>query len=178
MEWEAVPAGARLWLALALSALLAAGVQAQESDPAPSPDFESGFAEFDIPPPPHDHPESAVDLTELEERFTPPAHASGEVIEQLGRGRASFYGRRFAGRPTASGERFDPGQLTAAHRTLPFGSKVRVINPKNGRSVVVRINDRGPFHGKRVIDISRAAAEEIGLVSSGVGEVELELLAD
>ncbi|MBE5073092.1 septal ring lytic transglycosylase RlpA family protein [Erythrobacteraceae bacterium E2-1 Yellow Sea] len=91
---------------------------------------------------------------------------------------ASFYGRRFAGRPTASGEAFDPTQLTAAHRTLPFGSLVRVTNPRNGRSVVVRINDRGPFHGRRVIDLSRAAAEEIGIVQSGHGRVELELLED
>ena len=67
-------------------------------------------------------------------------------------------------------------QLTAAHRTLPFGSLVRVTNPRNGRSVVVRINDRGPFVRGRSIDLSRAAAEEIGLIRSGHGRVELELL--
>ena len=95
----------------------------------------------------------------------------------LGSGVASFYGRAFAGRPTASGERFDPQQHTAAHRTLPFGSKVRVTNSRNGRSVVVRINDRGPFTGGRLIDLSRGAAEEIGIISAGHGKVEIELLS-
>lgn len=98
------------------------------------------------------------------------------ATRSLGGGTASYYGRRFAGRSTASGELFDPGLMTAAHRTLPFGSMVRVTNPKNGRSVVVRINDRGPYGGKRVIDLSLAAAEEIGIISQGHGEVELELL--
>lgn len=179
MDRETVPAAARPWFALAVTALLASGVLAQEPDSAPAPDFESEFAAFEGAPPAHDHPDSAVDLTTLVPPPAPDAGAdAGEVIEHLGHGRASFYGRRFAGRPTASGERFDPQGLTAAHRTLPFGSRVRVTNPANGRSVVVRINDRGPFHSRRVIDISRAAAEEIGLVSRGVGEVELELLAD
>lgn len=99
-----------------------------------------------------------------------------EEAEDIGSGVASFYGRELAGRPTASGERFDPSGLTAAHRTLPFGSKVRVTNARNGRSVVVRINDRGPFHGNRLIDLSHGAAQSIGLVSSGSGRVELALL--
>ncbi|MEO1967498.1 MAG: septal ring lytic transglycosylase RlpA family protein [Sphingomonadaceae bacterium] len=94
----------------------------------------------------------------------------------LGTGTASFYGRKFNGRMTASGERFDMTELTAAHRTLPFGSRVRVTNLANGESVVVRINDRGPYHGNRVIDLSRAAATEIGLVGRGSGKVDLELL--
>ncbi len=99
-----------------------------------------------------------------------------EEAEDIGGGVASYYGRELAGRPTASGERFDPRGLTAAHRTLPFGSKVRVTNARNGRSVVVRINDRGPFHGNRLIDLSHGAAESIGLVASGSGRVELALL--
>ena len=106
-----------------------------------------------------------------------PATSPVEVIQLLGSGRASFYGRRFHGRPTASGESFDMHAMTAAHRTLPFGSMVRVTNLANGRSVVVRINDRGPFHGNRVIDVSRAAATELGLIAPGSGEVDLELLA-
>lgn len=110
-----------------------------------------------------------MDITEIEPVLQPAA-------QSLDGGTASYYGKRFAGRPTASGEIFDPTQLTAAHRTLPFGSLVRVTNPRNGRSVVVRINDRGPFHGARVIDLSRAAAEEIGIVQRGHGTVELELL--
>jgi rare lipoprotein A (peptidoglycan hydrolase) len=96
----------------------------------------------------------------------------------IGGGEASFYGNELAGNPTASGERFDPNKLTAAHRTLPLGSRVRVTNPDNGESVVVRINDRGPFHGNRVIDLSLAAAREIGLLRSGVGQVRMALLLD
>ena len=91
-------------------------------------------------------------------------------------GAASFYGKRFNGRRTANGERFDMGDMTAAHRTLPFGTKVKVTNRKNGRSVVVRINDRGPFHGGRVIDLSRGAASRIGMIQDGVARVELEIL--
>ncbi|WP_265587108.1 septal ring lytic transglycosylase RlpA family protein [Sphingomicrobium arenosum] len=87
---------------------------------------------------------------------------------------ASYYGKRFAGRPTASGERFDPAQLTAAHRTLPFGTLVKVTNTHNGKSVTVRINDRGPFHHARDIDLSRAAAERIGLIQRGHGRVTIE----
>ncbi|OBV12327.1 Rare lipoprotein A [Erythrobacter dokdonensis DSW-74] len=94
----------------------------------------------------------------------------------LGTGTASYYGRKFHGRRTASGETFDMGAMTAAHRTLPFGSLVRVTNPANGRSVTVRINDRGPFSRGRVIDVSRAAAEELGLITRGHAPVALELI--
>lgn len=95
----------------------------------------------------------------------------------LGSGEASFYGDELAGNRTASGEVFDPRQYTAAHRTLPLGSRVRVTNTRNGESVVVRINDRGPYHGGRVIDLSTAAARTIGLIQSGTGRVRLGLLA-
>ena len=94
----------------------------------------------------------------------------------MGSGDASYYGNELAGNRTASGEIFDPGRLTAAHRTLPLGSEVRVTNPNNGRSVVVKINDRGPYHGNRVIDLSTAAARTIGLIRSGTGRVNLALL--
>lgn len=93
-------------------------------------------------------------------------------------GMASYYGNELAGNRTASGERFDPGGLTGAHRTLPFGSMVRVTNVANGDSVVVRINDRGPFSRGRVIDISHAAAREIGMHRSGTARVKLALLND
>ncbi len=93
-------------------------------------------------------------------------------------GMASYYGNELAGNRTASGERFDPGQLTAAHRSLPFGSMVRVTNTSNGDSVVVRINDRGPFSRGRVIDVSQAAAREIGMHRSGTARVKLALLSD
>ncbi len=92
------------------------------------------------------------------------------------RGIASFYGRGFAGRPTATGERFNPEAMTAAHRSLPFGTRVRVTNTRNGRSVVVRINDRGPFIRGRVIDVSTGAARAIGMINSGVAPVKIEVL--
>ena len=109
----------------------------------------------------------------------PPAPEPAPAAEgqSLGQGVASFYGAKFHGRRTASGERFDMHALTAAHRSLPFGSEVRVTDPRSGRSVTVRINDRGPFSRHRMIDLSRAAAQEIGLVSRGHGTVELELLS-
>jgi len=96
----------------------------------------------------------------------------------IGAGEASYYGKELAGNRTASGEVFDPQKLTAAHRTLPLGSKVRVTNPQSGQSVIVRINDRGPFHGNRVIDLSTAAARSIGLIRSGTGRVSLALLVN
>lgn len=107
-----------------------------------------------------------------------PAEIDAPEFDPIGSGMASYYGRQFAGNRTASGDLFDPQALTAAHRTLPFGSKVRVTNEATGDSVIVTINDRGPFHGNRVIDLSRAAADEIGLTRAGKGRVELALLAD
>jgi rare lipoprotein A len=92
-------------------------------------------------------------------------------------GKASWYGSE-GGSRTANGERYDPQGLTAAHRTLAFGTKVRVTSLKTGKSTIVRINDRGPFRGNRAIDISAGAAEAIGLKSDGVGEVRIEVLAD
>lgn len=88
-------------------------------------------------------------------------------------GIASYY---WQGRSTASGERFNPTAYTAAHRSLPFGTKVRVTNLRNGKTVVVRINDRGPFVRGRVIDVSKAAASELGFTGSGVTRVSLAVL--
>ena len=95
----------------------------------------------------------------------------------LQRGRASWYAHRFHGRPTASGERYNRHALTAAHRTLPINSYARVRNPANGREVVVRINDRGPFSRGHVIDVSHAAAAQLGILGSD-REVEIEPLAE
>jgi rare lipoprotein A (peptidoglycan hydrolase) len=86
-------------------------------------------------------------------------------------GRASYYGYGFAGRRTASGDRFHPDELTAAHRFLPLGTKVRVTNLVNGRSVLVTINDRGPYVRGRNIDLSLGAARELGMLSCGVTQV-------
>jgi rare lipoprotein A len=90
-------------------------------------------------------------------------------------GIASFYGYG-AGSQTASGQRFNPNDMTAAHRTLPFGTKVRVTNKNNGKSVVVTINDRGPFIRGRIIDLSTAAAGVIGMKGAGVARVTVERL--
>ena len=89
---------------------------------------------------------------------------------------ASWYGPGFHGRLTANGERYNQQGLTAAHKTLPFGTKVRVTNLRNGQSVIVRINDRGPYAHGRVIDLSAGAARTIGVFSSGVAPVQLEIL--
>lgn len=91
-------------------------------------------------------------------------------------GKASWYGERFQGRPTASGEAFDMYRFTAAHKTLPFHTIVRVTEPQSNRTVVVRINDRGPFSPGRVIDLSYGAAVDLGLIGPGVMPVELEVL--
>lgn len=93
-------------------------------------------------------------------------------------GRASWYGERFHGSPTASGEPFNMHALTAAHRTLPLGSYARVSNLANGRSVVVKINDRGPHTRQRTIDLSYAAAEELEMVRAGTARVEVAPVAD
>lgn len=98
-----------------------------------------------------------------------------EYEDQL-EGIASYYAEDFHGRKTANGEVFDMNALTAAHRKLPFNSKVRVTNIDNGRTVEVRINDRGPFKNNRVIDLSLRAALEIGLISTGTGPVRIEIL--
>jgi rare lipoprotein A len=94
----------------------------------------------------------------------------------LGSGMASYYGNELAGNRTASGEIFSPSSFTAAHRSLAFGTQLRVTNLSNGADVVVRVNDRGPFVKSRIIDLSYAAAKEIGLTRSGTARVKLELL--
>jgi rare lipoprotein A len=107
---------------------------------------------------------------------TAPAPSQVPPTEQL-HGVASWYGEEFAGRTTANGEIFDPMLLTAAHRTLPFGTVVDVKNAKSGQTVRVRINDRGPFVGNRMIDLSFAAAQQIGLVDPGSGEVDMTVVS-
>lgn len=89
-------------------------------------------------------------------------------------GVASWYGRQFHGRKTASGDTFDMNQLTAAHRSLPLNCYIRVTNKENGKSVVVKVNDRGPFHGNRVVDLSYGAAKRLGITNSGTAKVNIE----
>ena len=104
--------------------------------------------------------------------YQPLPDASGFVQK----GKASWYGRKFHGRKTANGERYDMYGLTAAHKTLPFGTYVKVKNLSNGKSVVLRINDRGPFVKGRIIDLSYTGARKIGLVGPGVADVEIVAL--
>ncbi len=109
----------------------------------------------------------------------PPATTASEARERVReatRGVASWYGMAFSGKPTASGEPFDPQALTAAHRTLPFGTVVEVRSLVNGRTVRVRINDRGPHSHNRVIDLSEAAARELGLRGRGTKLVEMRVV--
>lgn len=107
---------------------------------------------------------------------TRPAGPAAPTPETPGRGVASWYGEEFAGRTTANGEIFDPTLLTAAHRTLPFGTVLDVKNLKTGKTVRVRVNDRGPFVGNRVLDLSYAAAKQIDLIEPGTGEIEMNVV--
>lgn len=109
----------------------------------------------------------------LEPVHATPADRSPRAGRVFARGTASWYGKRFHGKRTASGERFDMNALTAAHRTLPFGTRVRVRHVATGREVVVRINDRGPRSRQRVIDLSLGAARELGIHRGGTAEVQL-----
>ncbi|MDJ0978045.1 MAG: septal ring lytic transglycosylase RlpA family protein [Erythrobacter sp.] len=146
-----------------------AALEASASGPAPSA-FAAQFRPYAAAPLPIEAAPGAVDLATIE----PPRGPT--VLRSLGTGVASYYGKRFHGRRTANGERFDMNAMTAAHKTLPFGTHVRVTNRRNGKSVTVRINDRGPFIRGRTIDLSRAAAREIGLIQSGHARVTMEVV--
>lgn len=108
--------------------------------------------------------------------IVPADHRPPGVEREIRGGEASYYHDSLAGNPTASGTPYRPAALTAAHPTLPLGSKVRVTSLANGRSVVVEVNDRGPFAKDRVIDLSRAAAQQLGMISSGHADVRLALV--
>jgi rare lipoprotein A len=104
-------------------------------------------------------------------------HGPGAGLDRPGgveEGMASFYADSLRGRPTASGARYDPAAFTCAHRTLPFGARLRVTALRTGRSVEVTVNDRGPFVGGRLVDLSRAAAAALGIIELGVAPVRVE----
>lgn len=122
----------------------------------------------DLPRPP-----VAPEPAQLPEQSPPQPPSGGPPLE---RGRVSLYSHEFAGRPTASGERFDPEALTMAHRTLPFGTRVRVTNLENRQSVEVVVNDRGPFIRGRIADLSLAAARRLDMVARGVIDAVLEIV--
>lgn len=108
----------------------------------------------------------------IQEVNNPNLEFSGETFQ----GKASYYANKFNGRKTASGEIFSNQKMTAAHRSLPFGTKVLVTNLSNNKSVIVTINDRGPFIKGRIIDLSRIAAEQLDMIHSGVCDVEIKVL--
>lgn len=149
---------------------LAASSAASADAGAEGSNVTSSATVIELVPIPASTEVTAPTITEIPEAPSAPQETA------IGRGSASYYAAKFHGRRTASGEAFDNRAMTAAHRTLPFGSMVRVTNPASGKSVVVRINDRGPFIKGREIDVSRAAAEELGLVARGHATVELALI--
>ena len=184
MKFPRLAARAALLIALALLGACASRI------PTPSPDLLPGYDLRDgpgaNPPPGLEFLPDADPRVEpillggankpyevLGESYVP--RTSDERVRELGL--ASWYGRRFHGHPTASGERYDMYAMTAAHRTMPIPSYARVRNPANGREVVVRINDRGPFHSDRVIDLSYAAALRLDLLR-GTSAVEVERLTN
>ena len=124
-----------------------------------------------------DSPSSAPRSPETQDASPPPIDAAPTTSTVTETGLASWYGAKHHGKRTASGEIFDQNKFTAAHRTLPWGSIVKVTNLDNGKSVEVRINDRGPYTKARVIDLSRAAARALAMVKSGVSPVRIELLS-
>lgn len=134
----------------------------------------STAGQADTPPQLEAIGEAARAPVQAEEERAP--EAIEDQAKHIGDGVASYYGAELAGNRTASGERFNPALLTAAHRSLPLGSQLRVTNKANGKSVVVRVNDRGPFHKSRVIDVSLAAARKISMIGAGKAAVRLELM--
>ncbi len=105
-----------------------------------------------------------------------PAAPAAAPAADVSEGKIAWYGRKFAGRKTASGERFNPGAMTMAHKSLPFGTRVKVTNTANQRSVVLRVNDRGPSTPDRIGDVSQAAAQKLRMMRSGVATAKLELV--
>ncbi|MCW5908112.1 MAG: septal ring lytic transglycosylase RlpA family protein [Chitinophagales bacterium] len=106
------------------------------------------------------------------------SNASAQTASLIEAGIASYYHDKFAGRKTANGERFSQAEYTCAHKSLPFGTKIKVTNLKNGKSAIVRVNDRGPFKKGRVVDLSRAVAAELGFLHDGLTTVALERVPD
>lgn len=157
------PATARVVAIAGFLAILAGCAQVPPAPEAPAPPSRAPAA-----PSPPAQPEPAP---------PPPAAApKAGAAHFTQRGRVSLYGREFDGKKTASGEPFDPEALTMAHRTLPFGTLVRVTNLENQRSVDVTVNDRGPFVAGRIADVSLAAARKLGMVDDGVIDAQLEVI--
>jgi rare lipoprotein A len=172
------------WVALAMLTSLASCATAPAESPrqAAAASYPAASAVPPVPAPGEASPVSlpATQPPVAQVPVLPPAPSSAQNVGAaptpspvIDRGLASWYGRPFHGRRTASGERYDMHELTAAHRTLPFGTRLRVRSVHTGREVVVRINDRGPFKRTRIIDLSQAAFAALGHRGRGVTQVEL-----
>jgi rare lipoprotein A len=146
-------------LALAFSAALISAQSVAQTPAAPAPAA--------APPAASQAPAAAP----------PPASAPAPAAAGVERGKLAWYGSKFAGRKTASGQRYDPNALTMAHKTLPFGTRVKVTNLANQRSVELKVNDRGPTQADRIGDVSYAAARRLGMVRAGVIDAEVTVLA-
>ena len=118
----------------------------------------------------------AIQLAQQSSPAAPAATALTGAVGETQTGLAAYYGRRLQGRRTASGERFNNNALTTGHQTLPFGTLVRITNPKNNRSVVLRVNDRGPTQPNRIVDVTQRAARILGFTRAGLTEVKLEVV--
>lgn len=171
------PGVIKFWLVASLLAVLTACTTVAVPDLPSVPPLRPSSSPGARKPLKLETPDLALDAAPLPEMPVDDKYLlTGEAARELERGQASWYGPRFHGRLTASGERYDKYALTAAHKTLPFGTVVRVrslLVP--GREVEVRINDRGPFAPGRVIDLSQAAAEVLGLRALGIAEVSLKV---
>ncbi|HEY0310858.1 MAG TPA: septal ring lytic transglycosylase RlpA family protein [Allosphingosinicella sp.] len=155
-------------LALGLAVLTsAAPAQTAFSAPAPTPRLQS-----------LEQAVASVGDPALDEAVATKLPIVRQAFEQVGEGNASYYGNELAGNRTSSGERFDPHAYTCAHRSLPLGTKLRVTNLANGRSVIVRVNDRGPFTRGRILDMSLAAARDIAMIGPGHARVRLEVVRE
>lgn len=146
------------------------------SDGAPDPDEIPADVANTPDAVPKAEPRSRSGNPDEYEAFGTVYHVLDDTDGFTQRGRASWYGKKFQGRKTASGEPYDMFAMTAAHKTLPIPSYVRVTNLDNGKTAVVRVNDRGPFHSGRIIDLSYAAAARLGVIGSGHAEVEIKAL--
>jgi len=162
----------RLAAVLVALTLAAAGARAQEHEAPAEPSRPATLPVAEAAA------EPSVDSVTAPDASPATDAAAQEIEQEVARGIASWYGPGLHGRRTANGERFDQHGLTAAHRSLPFGTVVRVRSLVNGKTVDVRINDRGPFLKRRIIDLSRGAAEALGLLESrrGVKPVAISIL--
>lgn len=160
-------------LALALMTLAACGGNIMEKgDSAPSnPPDVSGIPNA-VPKVERTRPQNQKSYVVLGKRYYPMSSNAG----YREKGVASWYGKKFHGRKTATGETYDMYQMTAAHKTLPLPSYAEVTNLDNGRKIIVRVNDRGPFHGGRIIDLSYAGATKLGIIGRGTGKVEVRAI--